>query len=100
MPVGKPIPFNMKTKSSVARLPAAPGANGQPPNPPAELSKTLTPNSSERSALASCGSPRVVKMAGRFIYSEQPQRRFHDLIHLMGSGNPNRVADGDLVYAD
>jgi hypothetical protein len=36
---------NMNTRSSVITLPLAPGANGQPPSPPIELSKWRTPSS-------------------------------------------------------
>ena len=38
----------MFARSSVAKLPAAPGANGHPPNPPMQLSNFLIP--SERAA--------------------------------------------------
>ncbi|CNM93275.1 Uncharacterised protein [Mycobacterium tuberculosis] len=31
------------TRSSVAMLPVAPGANGQPPSPPTEASRRVTP---------------------------------------------------------
>ena len=44
-PVLTPEFSNIKTKSSVATFPAAPGANGHPPNPPAELSKVVIPKS-------------------------------------------------------
>ncbi len=39
MPVVTPMASNMNTKSSVTTLPDAPGAKGQPPSPPNELSK-------------------------------------------------------------
>ena len=46
-------------RSSVARLPTAPGpANGQPPSPPAELSRIVIPRSSAAYTLASAW-PRV-----------------------------------------
>jgi hypothetical protein len=35
-PVANPIRSNIQTTSSVATLPVAPGANGQPPSPPKE----------------------------------------------------------------
>ena len=47
-----------RSRSSVARLPAAPGAYGQPPRPPAEASNVATPNGSAASTLASA-VPRV-----------------------------------------
>src|SRR5690349_6219109 len=45
IPVVTPMLSNMKTRSSVITLPLAPGANGQPPSPPIELSKWRTPSS-------------------------------------------------------
>ena len=45
-------------RSSVARLPAAPGAYGQPPRPPADASNVVMPNGSAASTLASA-VPRV-----------------------------------------
>src|SRR6202012_1454789 len=47
------------TRSSVAILPVAPGANGQPPSPPAEASNRVTPDSTAAYALAS-PAPRVL----------------------------------------
>ena len=38
-------PSSTFTKSSVARLPPAPGANGEPPRPPTAVSKRRTPRS-------------------------------------------------------
>ena len=45
IPVATPWRSKNSTTVSVATLPAAPGANGQPPSPPAELSKTRIPAS-------------------------------------------------------
>src|SRR5918997_4579112 len=42
-PVATPIRSNIQTTSSVATLPVAPGAKGQPPRPPAEASNTRRP---------------------------------------------------------
>ena len=52
MPVSKPIASSMKTRSSVATLPLAPGACGQPPSPPSEASKERMPVSSAATTLA------------------------------------------------
>jgi hypothetical protein len=43
-PVSIPIPFNMYTTSSVATLPDAPLAYGQPPRPATDESTTEIPN--------------------------------------------------------
>jgi len=59
MPVLRPIDSSMKTKSSVTILPLAPGAQGQPPMPPRELSSVVIPSSTAISALAK-PCPRVL----------------------------------------
>ena len=59
MPVATPMSSTMCTSSSVAMLPVAPGAYGQPPRPPTEASKSATPSSSAASTLAS-PVPRVL----------------------------------------
>ncbi len=51
-PVATPMSSTMCTSSSVAMLPVAPGAYGQPPRPPTDASKSLTPSSSAASTLA------------------------------------------------
>ena len=38
-----PLSRNRYTRSSVAMLPLAPGANGQPPRPPTDASSRVTP---------------------------------------------------------
>ena len=53
MPVATPMSSTMCTSSSVAMLPVAPGAYGQPPRPPTEASKSATPSSRAASTLAS-----------------------------------------------
>ena len=62
MPVSKPIASSMKTRSSVAMLPLAPGACGQPPRPPSEASNERMPTSSAATTLARPGAARVVEM--------------------------------------
>src|SRR5699024_8571526 len=42
-PCSMPSPVNIQTRSSVARLPVALRAYGQPPNPPAEASNVVMP---------------------------------------------------------
>ena len=59
MPVTTPMSSTMCTSSSVAMLPVAPGAYGQPPRPPTEASKSATPSSRAASTLAS-PVPRVL----------------------------------------
>ena len=59
MPVATPMSSTMCTSSSVAMLPVAPGAYGQPPRPPTEASKSATPSSRAASTLAS-PVPRVL----------------------------------------
>lgn len=44
-PVVMPMPSNRWTRSSVATLPVAPGAYGQPPSPPTEQSNVRMPSS-------------------------------------------------------
>src|SRR5271165_3159015 len=50
---------SMYTRSSVAMLPVAPGANGQPPRPPTDASSLVTPSLTAAYALAS-PDPRVL----------------------------------------
>src|SRR5262249_4960996 len=52
-PVSIPMPCSMYRRSSVARLPLAPGAYGQPPSPPAELSTMKMPVCRAATTLAS-----------------------------------------------
>src|SRR5712692_5962660 len=42
-PVATPRSSRRWTKSSVARLPPAPAANGEPPSPPIDVSNRVTP---------------------------------------------------------
>src|SRR3990167_2699712 len=58
MPVRTPQACSMKAKSSLAALPLAPGACGQPPMPASEASKRVMPTSSAAYTLASA-RPRV-----------------------------------------
>ena len=57
-PVSSPARCNIQTRSSVATLPEAPGAKGQPPRPPQLASSTRTPASTAAKALARA-APRV-----------------------------------------
>src|SRR5271166_2310330 len=59
IPVATPMSSTMWTSSSVAMLPVAPGAYGQPPRPPTEASKSDTPSSRAARTLAS-PVPRVL----------------------------------------
>src|SRR5580765_6835671 len=52
-PVSMPRPSSMYSTSSLATLPVAPFAYGQPPSPATELSYVATPHSSAASVLAS-----------------------------------------------
>jgi len=45
IPVSTPIAARQCTRSSLQTLPDAPGANGQPPRPPIEPSRFVTPYS-------------------------------------------------------
>ena len=85
----------------MARLPAAPGAYGQPPVPPADESKQRTPASSPAATLASA-VPRVSwkwkampleRDAG--LDGEPGQRR-----DLARHADADRVAEADLVDAE
>src|SRR5499427_1341182 len=58
-PVPTPMSSTMYTSSSVAMLPLAPGAYGQPPSPPTDASKSSTPSSSAARTFAS-PVPRVL----------------------------------------
>src|SRR5262245_60346050 len=53
MPVLTPMPCSIDTTSSVARLPDAPGAYGQPPSPPAAESIVVIPSVNAITQLAS-----------------------------------------------
>ena len=57
-----PMSCSMCTTSSVATLPVAPGAYGQPPSPPTLASNSVTPSSSAVRMLASAGAPGVVEV--------------------------------------
>src|SRR5690625_4463378 len=52
-PVSTPRPSSIHTRSSVARLPVADSAYGQPPRPPAEASTVATPACNAASVFAS-----------------------------------------------
>src|SRR5215211_1377772 len=52
-PVSMPRPSSIQTRSSVARLPVADSAYGQPPSPPAEESTVDTPQRRAASVLVS-----------------------------------------------
>src|SRR5699024_9337958 len=52
-PCSMPSPVSIHTRSSVARLPVADFAYGQPPSPPALASTELTPHRSAAIVLAS-----------------------------------------------
>lgn len=52
MPVSTPMRRNSQATSSVATLPVAPGAKGQPPSPPAAESKIRTPAAQAAETLA------------------------------------------------
>src|SRR6185437_8574880 len=56
-PVSWPRSCRNPTSASVERLPGAPGANGQPPRPPAEESKMRTPASSPAATFSSASPP-------------------------------------------
>src|SRR5256885_3862803 len=53
IPVATPIAPRQCTRSSVHTLPEAPGANGQPPSPPMEASKFVTPQDRKSTRLNS-----------------------------------------------
>src|SRR4051812_42245961 len=77
IPVSKPMSCSMWTTSSVATLPEAPGAYGQPPIPPTLASNSLTPNSSAVRMFAS-PVPRVLwkcSRSGRTAESRSRTRR-------------------------
>ena len=82
----------------MATLPAAPGAYGHPPSPPAEESKILTP------CLSPSGDVRE-RRAARVVEVEREARERHarvhaapdDLGHLCGNADADRVADRHLV---
>ena len=85
----------------MARLPAAPGAYGQPPVPPVDESKQRTPASRPAATLASA-VPRVSwkwkampleRDPGR--HGQPGQRR-----DLGRHADPDRVAEADLVDAE
>ena len=52
----------MSTRSSVARLPPAPGANGDPPSPPVAVSKRVMPRSIAAQGVDERGAARVVQV--------------------------------------
>ena len=62
-PVTTPMSSTMWTSSSVATLPVAPGAYGQPPRPPTRWRRSRrTPSSRAARTLASAGTPGVVEV--------------------------------------
>ena len=88
----------MKTRSSVATLPLAWGANGQPPRPPTEASKWVTPASSAASTLARA----VLRVLCRWSHrtpARRLDRRRHQRAHLAGDADADRVGQLDLVRA-
>ncbi len=85
----------------MARLPAAPGAYGQPPVPPLDASKAADPQLEGGRHVRQRGSPRVVKV------HRQPLRRdpgvqqgAHDPAHIRGPCHPDGVADAHLLDAE
>ena len=95
-----PCRRSMCTRSSVTALPDAPGAYGQPPRPPIDASKRVTPRSSAATTLASavprvlwkCSPIRSVAIAGRSSASSRSSTR-------RGRGHPGGVAERQPVGA-
>ena len=85
----------------MARLPAAPGAYGQPPVPPVDASKQRTPASRPATTLASA-VPRVSWKWNAIRSSGMPAAiaRPVELRDLARHADADRVAEADLVDAE
>ena len=79
------------TRSSVARLPPAVGANGEPPRPPRAVSKRSTPSSIAVQALSSA----VPRVSWRCRPTSLPVG-VEDLADAPRRGHPGGVGEGDL----
>ena len=83
----------------MARLPAAPGAYGQPPRPPADASNVVMPNGSAVSTLARA-VPRVSwKCSATWSAAHARQHRVEHDRDLARMRDPDCVADGDFEHA-
>ncbi len=95
-----PMPSSRYTRSSVARLPAAPGAYGQPPVPPVDASKQLDPIFQPGDDVGEGGAARVVEVVGELVQRDAGARRARrQVVHLARHAHADGVAQADLVDA-
>ena len=95
MPVVQPEPARAWTRSSVARLPPAAGANGEPPSPPRAVSKRATPRSRAVHAFRSA----VPRVSWRCRPTSVPTRS-STAATARRCGHAGRVGQRDPVDAD
>jgi hypothetical protein len=90
-PVSMPMPCSIVSRSSVARLPAAPGAKGQPPNPPRAAVKGGDPHLQRHQHICQRHPVGVVEVVGGLL-----QRQ--DALQLLGqAGDLDRHSSADGV---
>ena len=95
-----PCRRSMCTRSSVTALPDAPGAYGQPPSPPIDASKRVTPRSSAATTFASA-VPRVLWKCSPTRSRAMPGalERVEQIVDAPGRGHAGGVAEREPVGA-
>ena len=83
----------------MARLPAAPGAYGQPPVPPVDASKQAHAVFETGNHVGQRGAPRVVEVVGEPLERNAGRGGAGQLVHLAGHADADGVAEADLVDA-
>ena len=98
-PVSMPRPCSCQTRSSVARLPVALPAYGQPPRPPALASTVVTPALQRDERVGQRLAVGVVEVHGERRRRAAPRSSSssQQVAHLAGRADADRVAERDLA---
>ena len=100
MPVSTPMAARQWTRSSVQTLPEAPGAKGQPPSPPMEASKWVTPISIANRMFGMA----MARVSWVWIVHSTPGKRGHQVLEhardLRGVGHAGGVGEADARGAE
>ena len=98
-PVSMPMLASMYARSSVATLPLAPGACGQPPMPPRQASKRVMPNCERCVDVGQAQAARVVEVAAVELVAGHRQAQLEQLPHHRRVGVAHRVGQAHAVDA-
>ena len=95
-----PMSSSMCTRSSVTALPDAPGAYGQPPRPPIDASKCVTPRPSAGDDVRERGAARVVEVQADAIGSDaRVLERVDEIVDAARRGHAGGVAEREPIGA-